>query len=181
MVDRGTDFPEGLRQPDRRSCGAACLVVAHGLLHPRYAERVDSPAGFRGEVLAMHDRVTSLADVRGRPQLPWPRALGTPPWAVARQLAGTTGVPHRVRLLPGADLSATYDAMAGRRLPTVLYVGNDRLPRHVVLVVSAEPEALRVYEPSQGRVEWVRRPAFTGRRLDLGGWDRPWFTVEPAR
>ena len=28
MAEPDADFPDGLRQPDRRSCGAACLVVA---------------------------------------------------------------------------------------------------------------------------------------------------------
>jgi hypothetical protein len=174
------DFPQGLRQPDRRSCGAACLVVAHALRHPAYAEQVDSPDGFRAEVLAMHRRVTSVADVSGRAQLPWPQALGTPPWAVARQLEGSTGVPHRTDLVRGADRVATYAALVGGGLPAALYVGQAWLPRHVALVLGADAHALRVYEPAGGRVERVTREAFLDGRLDLGGWDVPWFLVGPV-
>ncbi len=179
MAERD-DFPDGLRQPDRRSCGAACLVVAHALRNPAYAERVSDTAGFRTEVLAMHRRVTSPADVRGRAQLPWPQALGTPPWAVERQLAGTSGVPHRSRLVRWDDREAVHDALASGGLPAALYVGQAWLPRHIVLVLGADAEALRVYEPSGGRVERVPRAAFTADRLELGGWEVPWFTVAPA-
>lgn len=174
MID--VDFPDGLGQPDRRSCGAACLVVAHALRHPGYAGRVSDPAEFRREVLAMHARVTSLADVRGRMQLPWPRALGTPPWAVVAQLEGTYDVPYRTRLLrrvgrpPASDLGGA---------PAALYVGNRWLPRHVVLVLGGDDEALRVYEPFSGRVERVQRTALAERRLRLAGWDVPWLLVAP--
>ena len=75
----------GLRQPDQRSCGAACLVVARMLLDPAYADL--AARAFRPEVLGMHGRVTGPVDARGALQVPWPRALGTPPWAVARQLS----------------------------------------------------------------------------------------------
>ena len=168
MAERG-DFPEDLCQPDRRSCGAACLVVAHALRHPGYADRVDSSAVFRTEVLAMHRRVTSPVDVRGRAQLPWPSSLGTPPWAVANQLRGTSGVRHRTRLVRWGEPDAAYDALVVGGLPAALYVGSSWLPRHVVLVLEADREALRVYEPSGGRVERVARERFTGRDLGLAG------------
>lgn len=177
MADLPVDFPEGLRQPDRRSCGAACLVVAEALANRTYVGRVLAPGGFRAEVLAMHRRVTSPVDVRGRVQLPWPAALGTPPWAVAAQLAGTSGVPHRADLLRGQDLEAAYDALARGPLPAALYVGSTWLPRHVVLVLEGDPEALRAYEPAGGRVEWVPRSSFISSRLDLAGWDVPWVVV----
>ncbi len=85
----------GLVQPDQRSCGAAVLVAAELLRTPSYAALASTPGGFRTEVLSMHRRVTSAHDVSGRLQLPWPQALGTPPWAIARQLTGTTGVRPR--------------------------------------------------------------------------------------
>jgi hypothetical protein len=179
MAERD-DFPDGLRQPDRRSCGAACLVVAHALRHPGYADRIRTPAGFRDEVLAMHRRVTSPVDVSGRVQLPWPPALGTPPWAVERQLEGTSGVPHRTRVILGSDHTPAYEALVAGGLPAALYVGQAWLPRHVVLVLEAATDALRVYEPSGGRVERVTRERFTGARLGLAGWDVPWFVVAPA-
>ena len=70
----------------------------------------------------MHQRITGLADVSGKPQIPWPRKFGTPPWAVARQLSGTVGADgtratyswHVARTsLPGA-YQRLLDAVAGR-------------------------------------------------------------------
>ncbi|GAA5148149.1 hypothetical protein GCM10023340_21630 [Nocardioides marinquilinus] len=149
----------GLRQPDRRSCGAACMVMAEALtppvedaatLAPRFAERV----------LATHRRLTSWR-LHGRPQLPYPRALGTPPWAVARELGALTGRRHRVRLV--RHLART----AGPPSSGALYVGSRLLPRHVVLLVGEG----RCYEPSSGRVLPVDGP--------LGGWRHRWFAITP--
>lgn len=173
------EFPEGLQQPDQRSCGAACLVVAQGLRDATYRQRVADPATFRVEVLAMHGRVTSSVDVAGRIQPPWPRDLGTPPWAVANQLSGMSGVPHSYELVRGRDLDAAYDRLVGLPRPAALFVGSGWLPRHVVLVLEGEPDEMHVYEPARGRVVDLARSAFTGRRTGLGGWDEPWFAVSP--
>lgn len=175
------DFPDGLRQPDQRSCGAACLVAAQGLRDSAYRQRVSSPTAFRAEVLAMHSRVTSSVDVSGRVQPPWPQALGTPPWAVARQLGGTTGRDYTSLPVRWRDGGTAYDALVGHALPAAAYVGNAWLPRHVVLVVGGDAEALEVYEPASGRVVDVDRGRFADHRLDLGGWDVPWFTITPPR
>ena len=175
------DFPAGFAQPDQRSCGAACLVVARALDEPAYAARVVSASTFRAEVLAMHSRTTSLADVTGRLQPPWPRALGTPPWAVARQLAGTSGVAHQVQPVRLRDGEAAYDELVGLPRPAALYVGSSWLPRHVVLVLDGTPDALRVYEPSRGVVVTVGRERFVEHRLALAGWDTRWFSVLPER
>ncbi|MGZ8738624.1 MAG: hypothetical protein ACXWW7_15785 [Nocardioides sp.] len=174
-------FHHRLQQPDQRSCGATVLVVAQLLVDPSYARFVSSPEDFRTEVLAMHRRITSPSDVRGRLQLPWPRALGTPPWAIAHQLEGTTGVEHDIRLLLD-DRETAYDdlvAATGRRHPVPLYVGSRWLPRHVVLVLGEVEHALRVYEPSGGRLVDVPRAEFRAGTLDLAGWDTPWFSVLP--
>jgi hypothetical protein len=176
-------FGHRLTQPDRRSCGATVLVVARMLADPGYAGLAGSAASFRAEVLAMHRRVTSLADVRGRLQPPWPRALGTPPWAVARQLEGTTGLDHRIRFVRAGGRDAAYDeieAVTARRLPVPVYVGNRWLPRHVVLALGEVDGGLRVYEPSAGRLVDVSRASFLAGTLDLAGWDVPWFSL-PAR
>lgn len=177
-------FAQRLVQPDRRSCGAAVLVVARLLADPAYAPFVGSAGAFRSEVLAMHRRVTSPADVRGRLQLPWPRAFGTPPWAVAHQLEGTTGVEHDVRLLRGEREPAYDDIVAATAAghPVPVYVGSRWLPRHVVLAIGTAGEggsALRVYEPSSGRPVDVGRAAFLAGELALAGWDTPWFSVLP--
>ncbi|MDO9456722.1 hypothetical protein [Nocardioides sp.] len=148
----------GLRQPDARTCGAACMIVAAGA----------SPASFTTDVLAAHRRLTRLR-LRGRLQLPWPRALGTPPWAVARELAAVTGTPHRTRVV---RWSRSAPPRAG-----ALYVGSRWLPRHVVLVVDAGAGTAeappRCYEPASGRVV-----PLDGR--PLAGWRHRWLAVTPV-
>jgi hypothetical protein len=167
----------GLRQPDQRSCGAATLVAARMLLEPAYAATV-SPDNFDDEVLATHRRVTRPIDARGALQLPWPRALGTPPWAVAHQLSADDAEhSYAARLV--LRRARAFDRLAESPAPSVLYVGSRWLPRHVVLVVEASATSLRIYEPSRGRLVSVSRDDFLGGRLDLAGWRKAWFTVIP--
>lgn len=181
-----------LRQPDPRSCGAAVLVMARTIEDPGYAELVATGLHpvtghrlpgtmrerFTAEVLAMHRRTTGLVDVRGEAQLPWPRAFGTPPWAVARQLSGSTGTPWRARMVPpwsrASALKAIREAAATRPVP--IYVGSRWLPRHVVLVLDA---GLRVYEPASGHLLQVTADDFTAGSLRPARWSRPWFSVLP--
>ena len=190
-----------LRQPDQLSCGAAALVAAQMLLDPAYAALIHEGrhpvtghaisgsrrTRFREEALALHRRVTGPVDVRGHLQPPWPRSLGTPPWAVARQLSamGTTSRPpvrHRVR--PALfDRAAAYDrivAAVRTAHPVPLYVGNRWSPRHVVLCVEEVRGELRCYEPGSGRVVAAPRADFVGNRLALAGWDRAWLVVVPT-
>jgi hypothetical protein len=174
------DFPAGLRQPDQRSCGAACLVVAQGMQDPAYRAKVTEPGVFRAEVLAMHARATSSIDVAGRIQPPWPRTFGTPPWAVANQLTGTSGTSYRSVPVRWRDGGATYDELVGLTRPAALYVGNAWLPRHVVLVLEGDETRLRVYEPASGRVVTVPRDRFVDDQLALAGWDTRWFSVLPG-
>lgn len=174
-------FRRPLVQPDQRSCGAASLVVARMLLDPGYLQVVQSPESFRSEVLEMHRRSTSITGGPGRLQLPWPRALGTPPWAVANQLEQVTGRDHDARLVL-RDRAAAYERMAtalrsGQPVP--VYVGSRWLPRHVVLAVEALDDGWRCYEPASGRLVEVTRRAFVGATLALAGWDKPWFLVLP--
>lgn len=172
-------FASSLPQPDARSCGAATLVVARMLRDPSYAET--ARRHFAHECLTMHRRVTSLSDVRGRLQVPWPRALGTPPWALAHQLAWTTGLGYRTRWIPpGRRVTALADALSAvaRDLPVALYVGNDRLPRHVVLLVAADDDTHpTAYDPASGGLVRFTPQQFADATLTLGGWSRPWFLV----
>jgi hypothetical protein len=176
----------GLVQPDQRSCGAAVLVAAQLLAAPRHgttpATRVAAtPEWFRTEVLALHRQVTSARDVSGRGQLPWPRLIGTPPWAIAHHLSAVTGRPHDTRLVASRDTAFEQILTAATNgSPVPLYVGSRWLPRHVVLVTGCGPEdALRCYDPARGAVVTVAREAFVRDRLALSRWNRPWFTVLP--
>lgn len=184
-----------LVQPDARSCGAASLVVARALVDEAYAELLAAGRHpgtgfampgtcsdrFHREALAMHRRVTGPADAAGRLQLPWPRALGTPPWAVAHQLSAS-GVAYvsRPAVVRRAQVVESLLPALDRGRPVALFVGNALLPRHVVLAVGLDGDALRVYDPAAGAVRLVPRAAFESGDLPFGRWKRPWFVVRPA-
>ena len=174
-----TSTPQRLAQPDRRSCGAAALVMARRGTEPAYAARVADQATFRAEVLRLHRRVTSLADSAGRRQVPWLRVVGTPPWAVARELGLLTGTPYAVRVTRrGAD-AWRHVARASEQRPVAVYVGDRWLPRHVVLVVGRDGDAVSTYEPAAGVVAPTSRARWVDGPLRLAGWQRPWFVVVP--
>ena len=141
----------------------------------RWIRTADEPAArFADEALRTHRRTNRLFDTAGRPTLPWPRALGTHPWALVREL------PGRQRVALVADRARAWDRILQAGCPVPLYVGNRSLPRHVVLVKGPETEVrVRVYEPSSGATVQVTRHTFLHDTLGLAGWDRPWFVVLP--
>ncbi len=160
------------RQPDRRTCGAAVLVMARMLGEPAYARWVrgaaDPAARFGDEAIRTHRRTNRVSGLR----LPWPRALGTQPWALARELPGR----QRVSLV--RDRSRAWQRTIAADRPVPWYVGNRLLPRHVVLVTGRDSDdRVRVYEPHSGATVRVTREAFVAGRLGLAGWDRPWFLL----
>ena len=154
----------GLVQPDQTSCGSAALVMARVIADPAYAAylvngTVNGQSGsiedrFRTETLAMHRRTNRLLDARGRPQLPWPRALGTLPMSVARQLTSDTGTTYDARLILRHQRAGAFDrtsaaVAAGRTVP--VFVGNRLNARHVVLAIVTAPHGLLVYDPARGQ------------------------------
>lgn len=144
------DVPADLKQPDQRSCGAASMVVAAG---PPF-----DPATFGRTVLETHRRLTSWR-LRGRLQLAWPRAIGTPPWALARELTALTGARHRTRVVRWRGVV--------RPEAGALFVGDRWLPRHVMLVLDDG----RCYDPASGRV---------GPAMTSGRWRVAWLVVDPV-
>lgn len=172
-----------LRQPDQRSCGPSSLVVARMVTDPVYAEQVAD--SFEDEVLSVHGRATGPRAVTGALQLPWPRSLGTPPWAVANHLS-VTGTPYRsrpARLSRSRGFDQLVEALA-RGLPAPFFVGNRWLPRHVVLALAPvdapdDADAFDCYDPASGSVSRVTRESFTQGSLGLSGWQLPWFVVVP--
>jgi hypothetical protein len=177
-----------MRQPDQRSCGPSSLVAARMLLDPSYAEAVRAGGAdrFGADVLSTHRRATG-AVLAGRLQVPWPRALGTPPWAIARELSAASaarfpGTRYRWRVTlhdPAAAFERAAAATEAGR-PVGLYVGNAWLPRHVVLAVArAGEDALWVYDPARGARVQVTRAAMESRSLTFGRWNRLWFDVSP--
>ncbi|GAA2128502.1 hypothetical protein [Nocardioides bigeumensis] len=170
------------RQPDQRSCGASVLVVERALRDEDYARWLTEDASrFGSEALGTHGRTTRAVTAAGRLQLPWPRALGTPPWAVAGELTASTGRRWGFRTILRREpaweaLVAAVEAGS----PSPLYVGSRWIPRHVVLTVGASDTAIQCYEPGSGRVLSVTREAFLDATFRLAGWTKPWFVVVPA-
>ena len=113
-----------------------------------------------------------------RIQAPWLRMIGTPPWALARQLGRATTTRRVVlaRLRPGRAWAAMNSALVGGDVVPA-YVGSRWLPRHVVLAIEAMDDAVRMYEPGSGRVLRVTREEWIDGQLLLGGWREPWFVV----
>jgi hypothetical protein len=153
--------------------------MARRLVNPRYAGLVGDQDTFAHEAATLHRRLTSLADTAGGWQVPGPRALGTPPWAVARELRLLTGVPYTVRVVrlrrrPWSPLERVAPAR-----PAAVFVGDRWLPRHVVLVTDVAARATRTYEPASGLDLRVPRERWEGGDLRLAGWDRPWLVVAP--
>lgn len=208
----------GARQRDGRSCGSAVLTVLLALGDPGLRTwLVDGTVPRRPvpEVLrlAPADRMVALgaASVAERAAavqrvltrrltaraiggLPWPVALGTPPWTLA-DAARHPGA--RYRHLPVDDTDRVHldqvldrvEAAAECAVPVPLYSGGDlrsgpaaAVPRHVVLVVGRSAAGLHVWEPSAGRTVVVTREGLTAGRPHraLGGWSHLTWAVLPV-
>ena len=191
-------------QQTSTTCGSASLTVARMLADPAFAQwvrdgiRRDARDGevadagtptsrFAAAEQVVASRTNAALVAGGGLQLPWPRALGTPPWGARRELehgGAAPGVRYRVEWVRARrrdGLARAYAALRTRvrpGAPALLYVGNAWAPRHVVLVLAPTGQSgLDVYEPSVGRVVDLREAAFAGRRLALGGWNVPWAAV----
>ncbi|MDT9592745.1 hypothetical protein RDV89_06685 [Nocardioides zeae] len=177
---------EGFVQPDATTCGSCCLVAAHLHHAPSYAARVLVPAAstaarLRSEALAVH-RATSRFRLAGETQLPWPRALGTAPWAVARHLRLVSGRPGTgyAYVARREDFWERLQAATNAGHPVPLYVGTRLLPRHVVLVLEANDDHLLAYQPATGRIERVTRGAVNRSEAAALGWPHVWGGVLPT-
>jgi hypothetical protein len=205
------------RQQSPVTCGATVLTVARALVDPAFdrwlsggdpdlgidsateieadidAYPVRGPSAPQARLAAyettVHRRTTSVRGSGGRLQLPWPRALGTPPWGAKAELETTGSAPgsrYRVRLLRLAGrrrlrrTHARLSRVVALGAPAVLYVGSRGMPRHVALVVPGD-DGLAVYDPGLGTVRPLRAEELARVGLDVGGWSVPWFVIEPAR
>ena len=146
--------------------------------------------GGRWEALqrTMHKRAT----MRALGPAPWPRSLGTPPWRVDNVLrcAGLRFRGHVVDDSNAPEFYAMIDhlrAAVSDGIPCPVYVSGDSrkgidtvIPRHVVLAVGVEGEAIRLYEPSSGAVvDWNPRTADFKPLKAFGGWSRVAWVVLP--
>jgi hypothetical protein len=183
------------------TCGSAALTVARMLADPAFAGWVAAgvardggppdgrteQARFAEQERLVMGRTNALVGSCGRLQLPWPRALGTPPWGARRELEAVAAAErsrYRLRLVrfaTAATLGTTYGQLVHEGRPALLYVGNALAPRHVTLVLPADGDAvLDVYDPATGTVTALDERRYVTRRLALAGWDVPWVLVQPA-
>jgi hypothetical protein len=149
------------------------MVAARALL-TRW--RPDHP---EAAIRAEHRRLTSTRSHRERFQMPWPRRLGTPPWAVANALTALTG--ERIATVNARPRPALgYDVLVEqvRSRPVGVFVGNRWLPRHVVLAFAAAPEgAVRLFDPAKGVLVTVPSDRWHRHRVGVAGWSHLWFVV----
>lgn len=187
-------------QQSRVTCGATVLTVARALVDPDFDRWLTGDPDTEASLPAahtslarlaayepiVHRRTTALTGPAGL-QIPWPRLLGTPPWGARAEFesgAAAPGVRYRVRLLrplSSRRLGAAYDRLryaVRPGAPAALYVGSSALPRHVGLVITSGTDLL-AYDPGFGRVSVLTPEALTEHQLGIGGWNVPWFVVEP--
>jgi hypothetical protein len=202
------------RQTDGTTCGSAVLamlaaagdptlaywlvtgdrVAGHEPVELRGVDDVAGPAGRFGALQEALKRRSNARSLFGL--LPWPPALGTPPWGAAR-VARYPGVAYRSVLVDDTRPGETTRvlARAGRALdrgvPVPLYTGGDlsgglasAVPRHVVLLTGRTAEGYAVYEPSSGRLHDVASADLVvphGPLAALGHWSHVAWAVLPVR
>jgi hypothetical protein len=142
-------------------------------------------------------RTNGLHAADGSLNLPWPHAVGTPPWGAEKELehgAASQGATYAMRVLgfgSGKTLREAHRALLGQvreGLPALLYIGNRWMPRHVTLVLPGDRQpgdgpdgdgVLDVYDPATGSVTSLDPDRFATRTLGIAGWNVPWITVHP--
>jgi hypothetical protein len=167
--------PATLKQPDGVSCGPTSVVAARLLLQPAWR-----PADLTAEVARTHRALTSMRSERDRFQVPWPRRLGTPPWAVAAALSALTGeriATVHARPRPAVAFDVLLERVRTR--PVAVYVGNRWLPRHVILAFGSTDHggAVRLFDPARGALATVPRDRWVHHRLGVAGWGFGWAVV----
>ncbi len=187
--DAGGVLP--LRQLAPVTCGPTSLIVLRALVDPVYALQLTTggdpgdPAQsgvraveerFRAEQGAVHRAATRGAVG----PLPWPKALGTPPWGAARflnRLSWVTGVEYSWQPVDSADPEHLHKRLVAITrglalgVPVPLYIGR-QVDRHVVLAFGHAGRRLRVYDPSGAEVADVAEDDLLANRFGLAGWDR---------
>ena len=214
---------EAVTQTDDTRCGPTSLVVlvaqsdpllawwvATGERAPGYApgwldltaDQWDADgvtARLTAAQAAMHRAGTDGQALPWGSSLPWPTAIGTPPWGAEAALDGvssTTGTGYRHVLVDNRDpvlmqevlTSAAAALDAGHPVP--IYVGGDTrggldaaAPRHVVLLTGYADGAFTVYEPSYGLHHVVAEADLLSGDAAmpaLGGWRHVQWVVLPT-
>lgn len=206
-------------QTDATTCGSASLVVVAAagdpslrawLLHgtapegtgpPEFgwldaASRAVGESGSAQDRFALLQRATKRrSNRRALLGLPWPSALGTPPWGAARTArCGSTRYTHRIvtDTSPRQSRRVLTQAVeaAARGFPVLLYTGGDTrggpaaaVPRHVVVLHARPDGSLALYEPSRGSDHATTLDELVeggAPRAALGGWSHVVWAVLPT-
>ncbi|GAB4063411.1 hypothetical protein GCM10028777_06440 [Angustibacter speluncae] len=186
---RGTAF----RQASSTTCGSSSLAMFRVLTDRDYADALlqGEPAEVARRWARLERAVqasTNTASSGSGLRLPWPIALGTPPWGLRDaldDLGRARGVRFEVTRVDGTRAGevdaalARVDAAVARGIPVPVYVGNGLTPRHVVLAVASGPGWVDVYDPGHGGRSRVEREALRSGRARVSGWDLLWAVVGP--
>ncbi len=186
------------------TCGSASLTVARMLVSPEFGQWIvdgidpeggptdsrSEPERFAEHEREVMNRTNGIRAAGGKLNVPWPRALGTPPWGAEKELehgAARPGAAYAMRLVRLGSRDALRDVHRDLRrlvregLPALLYIGNAWVPRHVTLVLPGDSASggLDVYDPATGTVTELAPERFASRALAIAGWNVPWITVQP--
>jgi len=150
------------------------------------------PERFAAREREVMNRTNGIHAAGGKLNIPWPQAMGTPPWGAEKELedgAARPGAAYAMRLVRLASTGALREVhrdlvgLVREGLPALLYIGNTWLPRHVTLVLPANGPGgdaqLDVYDPATGSVTELAPERFASHTLDIAGWNVPWITVQP--
>lgn len=204
------------KQVDQTTCGAAVISMSLMMTDPLVAMWV-----FTGRLLgdyvpieiaaidnaghgmrsterrwrALQRAVHTESNRHGLAMLPWPRALGTPPWRVDN-VTRVAGLRFDTALVDDSSVDdveamVTHASAALREsIPVPMYTGGDSrtgiaamVPRHVVLLTSVRDHVFQVYEPSSGEVRELAAAAWFqdgSTRPALGHWSRICCLVLPV-
>lgn len=187
-----------LRQLSPTTCGPTCAILLRVLLDPAYAlwlttgdhlepersgDALPFEQRFRSQQQAVHESLTR----RAIGPAPWPRALGSPPWALAgflNRFTGLTGGHFGWVPVDGdnpAHLRRCLEAVlrgVSAGLPVPVYVGR-HVDRHVVLAIGSRAGAVVVYDPAAGAVLDVPLADWEAGRVGIAGWDHLESVVVP--
>lgn len=182
------------RQVDPTTCGSAVLALLAAAGDPLVAwglATANDPSA-RFDALQLAVKQTTNRHACG--VLPWPHALGTPPWAAARH-ARFADVVYSSRPVDdarpaGRRVIVAALAAAARGVPVPLYTGGDlrtgwstAIPRHVVLLTATDGDRCTIYEPSGGRLHHVPAAGLVdpGESVRAAlGWPRVCWALLPA-
>ena len=187
-------------QPDQTTCGSSSLVMARMINTPTYGDEILGAAGDGttdpgaveatlrpgGAGDAPHDR--RMEGQRRRVAVAVADPARHPAAGRCRQLtvaggSGRPGVKYGAQLANPLALAATYDAVtaaldAGDCVP--LFIGDDVIARHVVLVTGHERGRTFDLRPVRGQLGVSGQKCLRRRQHRGPGWSQPWFVITPG-